>query len=350
MAVRNPFAINFGKVPVQYISRDIIIEEVLQELLSEEAQNPCFMLTGTRGSGKTVTMTSIEKKVAELEEWIIVRLNPDRNLLNGLVAKLYDSRDFLTKFIDTSVNLSKFGIGINLSKKTPVADIESALEIILKELKKRKKKVLVTIDEVSNTPYMREFASSFQIMLREDLPIYLIMAGLYENIRELENEKDLTFLYRAPKIEMEPLNLTRIAERYRDILKVDSEKAMDMAIMTKGYPLAYQALGKYLWEDENHEMNDQVLLKYDEALNHYVYKKLWSELSRKDKWYMSFIVRKESMETGELLELSGQKKNEFSQYRERLRDKGLINTDTHGVVSYKLPRFDVFVKNNYISE
>ena len=109
-----------------------------------------------------------------------------------------------------------------------------------------------------------------------------------------------------------------------------------------------QALGKYLWEDEKHEMNDQVLLKYDEALNHYVYKKLWSELSRKDKWYMSFIVRKESMETGELLELSGQKKNEFSQYRERLRDKGLINTDTHGVVSYNLPRFDVFVKNNYI--
>ena len=272
MTDRNPFAINFGKVPVQYISRDIIIDEILQELLSEDAQNPCFMLTGTRGSGKTVTMTSIEKKISEMDDWIIVRLNPDRDLLNGLVAKLYDSRDFLTKFIDTSVNLSKFGIGVNISKKAPVADIESALEIVLKELQKRNKKVLVTIDEVSNTPYMREFASSFQIMLRENLPLFLIMAGLYENIRELENEKDLTFLYRAPKIEMEPLNLTRIAEKYRDILKVDNEKAMDMAIMTKGYPFAYQALGKYLWEEADHLMNDDVLVKFDEALSRYVYK------------------------------------------------------------------------------
>ena len=348
MTARNPFAINFGKVPVQYISRDIIIDEILQELLSEDAQNPCFMLTGTRGSGKTITMTSIEKKISEMDDWIIVRLNPDRDLLNGLVAKLYDSRDFLTKFIDTSVNLSKFGIGVNISKKAPVADIESALEIVLKELQKRNKKVLVTIDEVSNTPYMREFASSFQIMLRENLPIFLIMAGLYENIRELENEKNLTFLYRAPKIEMEPLNLTRIAERYRDILKVDNEKAMDMAIMTKGYPFAYQALGKYLWEDEHHEMNEQVLIKYDEALSHYVYKKLWSELSPKDRWYMSFIVKKESMETGELLKICGQKKNEFSQYRERLRDKGLINANARGIVSFKLPRFDVFVENNNI--
>ena len=347
MAIQNPFAINFGKIPVQYISRDIIIDEILQELLSEDAQKQCFMLTGTRGSGKMVTMTSIEKKVAELDEWIIVRLNPDRDLLNGLVAKLYDSREFITEFIDTSVNLSKFGIGINISKKAPVADIESALEIILKELKKRKKKVLVTIDEVSNTTYMREFASSFQIMIREELPIYLIMAGLYENIRELENQKNLTFLYRAPKKEMEPLNISRIAERYREILKVDNDKAIKMAIMTKGYPFAYQALGKYLWEEESHEMNERVLLKYDEALSHYVYKKLWSELSPKDRWYMSFIVKKESMETGELLRICGQKKNEFSQYRERLRDKGLINANVRGIISFSLPRFDVFVKDNY---
>ena len=129
-----------------------MINEIVEELGSEFVQNPCFMLTGARGSGKTVTMTSIEKKVAELDEWIIVRLNPDRDLLNGLVAKLYDSREFLTKFIDTSVNLSKFGIGINISKKSPVADIESALEIILKELKG--KQIINTIIIVGTTIFV----------------------------------------------------------------------------------------------------------------------------------------------------------------------------------------------------
>ena len=91
-------------------------------------------------------------------------------------------------------------------------------------------------------------------------------------------------------------------------------------------------------------MTEEVLARFDEALRHYVYEKIWKELSTKDQWNMSFIVQKETMTTAELLELSGQKKNEFTQYRARLRDKGLINVSTHGLISYTLPRFDVFVK------
>lgn len=345
MPDKNPFAISFGMVPLQYISRDIVINEIVEELDSEFVQNPCFMLTGARGSGKTVTMTAIEKKISESEDWIIIRLNPERNMLESLVAKLYDSKDYLTKFIDASINLSKFGIGINLTSKSPIADIESALEIILKEIKKKKKRLLVTVDEASNTAYMREFASSFQIMIREELPIYLIMAGLYENIRGIENEKNLTFLYRTPKYDMEPLNITIIADRYSKTMGMNHEKAMECALITKGYPFAYQALGKYLWEDDKHELNVEVLAKLDDALRHYVYSKIWSELSAKDKWYMSFIVQKEKMSVSEILELSKEKKNEFSQYRARLRNKGLINADSYGEISFRLPRFDVFVNN-----
>lgn len=172
---------------------------------------------------------------------------------------------------------------------------------------------------------MREFASSFQIFIREDFPIFLLMAGLYENISDLKNEKNLTFLYRTPQYEMEPLNLTLIADRYSKLFGIDREKAMDMAIITKGYPFAYQAMGKYVWEEENHEVTEMVLIKFDEALSHYVYKKIWSELSEKDKWFMSFIVQKDVMPVAELLDITKQKKNEFSQYRERLRDKGIID-------------------------
>lgn len=344
---RNPFVLNFGKVPSQYISRELIIDEITQEMFDEDAQNNCFMLTGTRGSGKTVTMTAIEKRVLESEDWIVIRLNVERNMLESLVGKLYDSREFMTKFVDANLNLSKFGIGLNVASKSPVADIESALEIMLREIKKKKKKLLVSVDEVSNTASMREFASSFQIMIREDLPIFLLMAGLYENISNLKNEKNLTFLYRTPQYEMEPLNLTLIASRYSKLFGIKREAAMDMAIITKGYPFAYQAMGKYVWEEANHEVTDMVLAKFDEALSHYVYKKMWSELSEKDRWFMSFIVKKDVMPVSELLELTKQKKNEFSQYRERLRDKGLIDVSGRGIIKLRLPRFDVFVKNEY---
>ncbi len=342
--MKNPFTLNFGKIPAQYIGREILIDEIVDELRSEEIQNQCFMLSGPRGSGKTVTMTAIEKRMSEEDEWIIIRLNPTRDMIGGLVSKLYDSGTFLTTFIDASLNLSKFGIGLNLTSKSPVADIESALESILKEIRKRGKRLLVTIDEVSNTQYMREFASSLQIMIREDLPIFLIMAGLYENVRDLKDDKALTFLYRAPHYDMEPLNHTLIATAYMKTLGISREQAGEMAVVTKGYPFAYQALGRFVWDETDHEMSEYVLARFDEALAHYIYERIWKELSAKDRWYMSFIVKKESMTTAELLELSGQKKNEFSQYRARLRDKGLINVSGHGIIRYTLPRFDVFVR------
>jgi len=344
--MKNPFTINFGKVPSQYIDRQILIDEIVEELQAEDIQNQCFMLSGTRGSGKTVTMTAIENRLSEDDDWIIIRLNPTRDMIGGLVAKLYDSKRFLTRFIDASINLSKFGIGLNIASKSPVADIESALEIILGEISKKNKRLLVTIDEVSNSQYMREFASSLQIMIREDLPIFLIMAGLYENVREIIDDKELTFLYRATQYDMEPLNLTLVAATYRNVLEISQEQASEMAVLTKGYPFAYQALGKYTWEDERHEITEQVLARLDEALSHYVYEKIWKELSPMDQRYMSFIVEKETMATAELLELSGKKKNEFSQYRIRLKDKGLINVSTRGMISYTLPRFDVFVKEH----
>ncbi len=344
---KNPSAIHFGKVPSQYISREIIIDEIVQEMLDEDTQNNCFMLTGTRGSGKTVTMTEIEQRVLESDDWIVIRLNAERNMLESLAGKLYDSKEFMTQFVDANLNLSKFGIGLNIGQKSPVADIESALEIMLKEIQRKKKKLLVSVDEVSNTLFMREFASSFQIFIREDFPIFLLMAGLYENISDLKNEKNLTFLYRTPQYEMEPLNLTLIADRYSKLFGIDREKAMDMAIITKGYPFAYQAMGKYVWEEENHEVTEMVLIKFDEALSHYVYKKIWSELSEKDKWFMSFIVQKDVMPVAELLDITKQKKNEFSQYRERLRDKGIIDVSDRGMIKLKLPRFDAFVKREY---
>lgn len=341
---RNPFAINFGIMPMQYIARNLIMEEIITELESDYVLNPCFMLTGVRGSGKTVTLTAIEKEISAKDNWIVIGINPHSDMINALVSKLYDTHEFTHKFIQASLNLSKFGIGISAEAKQPIADIESALEIILKELKKKGMRLLVTIDEVSNTQNMRQFASAYQLLIRQELPIYLIMAGLYQNIHNLENEDNLTFLYRTPKYEMEPLNITMIQQRYKNIFSVDSDKAFEMAVITKGYAFAYQVLGKYLWEAKEKEITEEILIYFDEALEKYVYEKMWSELSLTDKWYLKYLAEKPTMKTSELLELTQKKQNEFAQYRKRLRDKGIINVSTHGLIQMALPRFDVFVK------
>ena len=45
----------------------------------------------------------------------------------------------------------------------------------------------------------RDYVQEFQLLIRQDLPIYLIVAGLYDDIENLENAKHLTFFLRAEK-------------------------------------------------------------------------------------------------------------------------------------------------------
>ena len=129
------------------------------------------------------------------EDWIVVELNPTRDLLQSLAAKIYSIPELHTLFINAKLDFSAFGLGVSIENTAPVTDIENALELMLKYIQKSEKRLLISVDEVTNSKYIRIFASSFQIFLRNDYPIFLLMTGLYENIYNLQNDKVLTFLY-----------------------------------------------------------------------------------------------------------------------------------------------------------
>ncbi len=345
MSARNPYAISFGRIPNQYISRSLLIDDIIDTLNSDIVEEQAFKITGIRGTGKTVTLTTIEKQLREDDNWIVVDLKPDSDIVNDLVANLYTNIPFITKFVDANLNLSAFGIGVNLSKKSPAASLDVALDKLMSEVARKKKRVLIVIDEARKTDSLIDFIQEFQILIRKDYPIYLIVAGLYEDIESLENTDGLTFFLRATKCEMTPLNIGVIKEDYKETLGLTDEVAYDLAVMTKGYAFAYQAFGKYMWEENAKEITPKVMALVDEALAQKVYNKIWSELMPKDKWFLSFIVKKESMSASELLEITKKKHNEWSEPRKRLIDKGIINGSVRGMISLKLPRFKEYVEN-----
>lgn len=301
------------------------------------------MITGVRGSGKTVLMSAIANELREKENWIVIDLNSERKILDSAVAKLYDNQKVQHLFLKANMNLSMFGIGASIESERPILDIESALELMLKEIEKQGKKVLITIDEVENNPSIREFVSSFQIMQRQNLPLYLIMTGLYDNIYNLQNAKTLTFLYRAPKITLEPLNLTAISKSYSATFDIPCAEAQQLATLTKGYPFAYQVLGYLLWENSAKSVDEFILEQYDQYLEEFVYEKIYSEITGNDKKFLLGVASKDTIKTAELLEITGLKKNEYTVYRDRLNKKGLINVDKRGFISMKLPRFSEYL-------
>ena len=344
MSNRNPYTLGFGRIPNEYINRDILISDILDALNNDMVDDQAFKLTGIRGTGKTVTLTAIERELKKEKEWIIVNLRFNADLLTDLVANLYSEVPFITKYIDTNLNLSAFGIGLNISQKSPVASIDVALRKLLKEVKKQKKKILITIDEVQKTQSLLDFIQEFQMLIREDYPLYFIAAGLYEDIEDIENTDGMTFFLRAAKYEMAPLNIGVIKESYKETLKLPDETAEKLAHLTKGYAFAYQVFGAYMWESGRKEITDLMLAKVDAALSEKVYLKIWSELTPADKWFLSFIIQKESMPVAELLELTKKKHADWSRPRKRLSEKGIIDKNLHGQIKIVLPRFKEFVE------
>lgn len=340
----NPFTLSFGKKPLQYISRIVQTNQVIEEFCAKQPSNQIFMLTGVRGSGKTVMLTNLAAELRKIPDWIVVELNPTRDLLQSLAAKIYSLPEMHTRFLSAKFDFSAFGLGVSVENAAPVTDIENALELMLAEINKAGKRLLVTIDEVTNSEYIRVFASAFQIFIREEYPIFLIMTGLYENIYDLQNDKALTFLYRAPKIMLEPLNYTAIRKNYMDIFKIEITQAEKMTELTKGYPFAFQVLGYLYWEYRADKKLEEILPEYDQYLDEYVYSKIWSELSMQDKEILTVISVTGETRVKNIRESLNMNSNLFSVYRERLKRKGVVDTREYGRMSLALPRFDEFVK------
>ena len=57
--MNNPYTLTFGKDPEERISRALDGKEILNDFLAERPSQQVCLITGDRGSGKTVFMTDL---------------------------------------------------------------------------------------------------------------------------------------------------------------------------------------------------------------------------------------------------------------------------------------------------
>lgn len=339
----NPFSLTFGIEPTEYISRTQQMDTIINNFSSESPSSYMYMLSGIRGSGKTVMLSSVAEEFEKKENWVVLNISPDMDILNAIAAHLYSRKPLQNLFATAKIDLSALGIGISLTNSAPIYDISVALEKLFEELKKKGYRVLIAIDEIVNNANVRLFAGVYQILLRKKQPVFLIMTGLYENINNLQNEKTLTFLYRAPKIYLEPLNKFSIARSYQKVFNLDDKTAKDMASLTNGYAYAYQVLGYLYWDNivENHRCTElsELLDEYDTTLSEYVYEKIWFELPETEKKIASILVKKGKTSVRDIKTELSLTDSQFSVYRDRLKRRGVVSTSSYGYLSLILPRF-----------
>ena len=339
----NPFTLTFGKKPNSYISRPKDTEAIIDSFNQEPASEQVFVITGIRGSGKTVMLSTIIKHFIDEDDWIVVDLNSEKDLMEGLASELYQNGKVKSLFVKKEFSFSFKGISFSIEGETPVLTSETLVKMMLDRIKKKNKKVLITIDEVTSNEYMRVFAKSFQALIRFEYPVFLLMTGLYENISKLQDDKSLTFLYRAPKIYLSALNISAITQSYSEIFNVPEDVALALANLTKGYAYAYQVLGYLLYKSDEYKISNKLIIEYDQYLQEFVYDKLWSEFSPIEQKIVS-SMEKEEERVKDVIVKNDMTNEYFSIYRDRLIKKGIIYSPSYGVIRLTLPRFLEFIK------
>lgn len=338
----NPYVLQFGQEPAQMIPRYAQIMQVEDAFFSDGVTQQIFMITGIRGSGKTVFMTNIAEKCLT-NGWIVVNVNVSSHIsvIEQIVVELANHKN-LKKHLDVkSISFSGFGISLQVDKDKNASSAEYEARKLLECAKKYNYKVLITIDEVTNTETIREFSGAFQIWVREKLPVFLLMTGLYENIKELQNEKSLTFLYRSPRIDLSPLQMIAIKDNYHNNLNVTEEEARMMALCTKGYSFAFQALGYVVWNIGSY--NENAKNQYKNILVDLSYDKIWDGLSMNDRKVCVAIAKSKAGNFSEIKRILGWQTNQLNPYRKRLINKQVIESKGKGFVSFTLPLFDEYV-------
>lgn len=344
MVKNNPFCLSFGREPDRFVERTDAIDSITDVLDSDSPSANSFLIVGVRGSGKTVLMATIANSYRDKKNWIIISLNPARDLLQMLAAGLYEDKSLQKAFISASLNLSKFGIGLDIKKTPPISDIQIAIYKMFEIAVKNDKKILITIDDVTKSDSIIAFASAYQDLLSRGFPVFLIMTGLYENIYALQTDRRCSFLLRSERIMLKPLNQIGMMNQYKQTFVCEPKEAQKMALFTKGYSYAFQVLGYIMW-DKGCTL-EEAIPYFDERMSEYCYDKIWEDLPESEKRFVSLLscAKGNKLKAKDIISKMETTQKAYSVFRDRLVKKGVVDGSEHGSVSLALPRFGDYVQ------
>lgn len=354
-SINNPYTLQFSYIPPRFIERTAVTNEIIENFVRDTPTYRGMFISGVRGTGKTVMLGDIRNKISAIKNWIAVDINPESDLLDSLARALYLIPEMRALFLKAKIDVSIMGIGVHIEGAELVAsNAEDALKMMLQVLKKSGKKLLVTIDEIVYSKEVARFSHALSSFANADYDIYVLMTGLKDNIKSIKNNKSLTFLYRAKVKELETLNVTAICRDYEETFGISREQAEKLAFETKGYSLAFQALGYHYWNalcnSKASAVDDEkVFQELDVSLSELAYEKICEELSATDIKVLEAMS--EIMEsTGEsvikvesIRNVLDMTSDTFTTYRKRLVESGIVDNKVYGHMRMLLPRFEKFL-------
>ena len=356
--ISSPFNPRFGKRPESFVGRADIVDGLIKEYYDKNALERVTIISGVRGSGKTSLLSDISDILEQSSDWIVVNVATTERLLDNLIGileyKMHEKfGSNLPSVEGVTVGAPFFSVKFGKAQRDVPASFYPELLSIMSELHKKNMKVIFIIDEVNSTEEMREFVSTYQLLIREEFDIVLLMAGLPHYVDGILNDKVLTFLRRSYQIFLpfiEPYILKLEYERaFKSAGRTFSDEALELAYLsTGGYPYLFQLIGFHLWRTDEETIDrplvEMAIEQSKGMLYQNVYSIIYSELSQVEQEFLRAMSKGDKgVEIQEIRKQMKKSPGYVNNYREKLIKRGVITPASHGTVRFSLPYFRDFI-------
>ena len=361
------FQPTFGNRPESIVGREGEIDSFMNGLMEPSgSRDRCTLFLGQSGMGKTALLLELADR-AEKAGFVVARVTAYEGMPQSIIEQiqLHGSAYFADEkkqLTGASIGALGFSIGLTFSAAAQSQyGFRAKLSMLCDKLAEKGKGVLILIDEVHSSPEMREVAASYQELVGDQKNIAIGMAGLPHAVSGVLNDKVLTFLNRATKVELGEISVSAINAYYDRVFRVldlrISEELIEQASdMTHGMPYLMQLIGYYLvqYSRDTKTIDEEVLKKASKAairdLENNVFEPILAPLSNRDIEFLLAMVKTEgSTSTSDLKAEFDKSGAAIQPYRKRLIEAGIIESPRRGELVFAVPYLADYLKKKYLS-
>ncbi len=365
--MKNPFTPNFGQIPIQMAGRSFLIDELTSAYEEDGLGNPALtsILVGARGTGKTALLSLLGKE-AEQRGWITVNVAATKGMLEDIYEQaLRKCSAFLEPSASKQLKAVSIAQAIGVeweNQPHPEQNWRARMSDVLEALSQHDVRLLITVDEVDpHLDEMIQLATVYQLFVREERPIALLMAGLPFKVDGLLSEGSISFLRRAAQQDIGLIDDYEMKDAFRLSVELGGKTIDDDALAyaveaIEGFPFMMQLVGFRAWQaaqDSSRITEGDVRKGVELArqdMKRRVLKSTLDELSDNDLAFLqAMLARPQGISTEELRDSLGKSSSHVSTYRRRLLKQGVIEMKGRSLVCFALPGLEEYLPE-YLEE
>jgi hypothetical protein len=362
---RNPFKPTAGARPPLLVGRDNALDG-FREALDDGPGAPGLLtiFTGPRGIGKTVLLTTAEEFARE-QGWFVISETATEGLIprlaSAMTRQLEELGDGPPGRRVIAVTAGGFGVTTQLPPTREPLWRETATALATM-LNGHETGLLITIDEIHavKRDELTELAAVVQHLIREDLPIGLLVAGIPKAVSDLLNEDVSTFLRRADRIDLKDVPIhdvqAALAVTFADTgIAITSTQLERAAVATGGYPFLIQLVGYHVWRRaiEGIVTDESLADGIDAArrrLGSTVLQASISDLSHVDRTFLLKMAEDNGpSKLSDIATRLGENTKYAGVYRRRLMDAGVIINAGRGLLDFSVPHLRQYLREHAAS-